>query len=147
MKNSTRARRRHLRRNAKKVAFILACATQCRTPDGRLSFLTDPVALAAVERGFCAMLCANCKPVVQEISATEGDRLRDPGNLPPPPFPGVRHWAAFGLDVEGRATFVTNWALIQGLPEAEVRNESERLILQRLAEAANTAGLPVGASS
>jgi len=122
---------------------MLARTTLHRTADGRLEITSDPIALAALERGFRAMLRNNCRPIVLEITAEEGARLRDPGSPPPPPLPGVRHWAAFGPDVAGCATSSTTWTWIKGAPEAEVKAEAERIALEHLAKAANVAGLPM----
>ena len=146
MRRITRAQRRHLRRNADTVAPLLARTTLHRAADGRLELTTDPIALAALERGFRAMLRGNCRPIVQELTPEEGARLRDPGSLPPPPLPGLRHWGAFGVDVAGCGTFSTTWTAVRGLPETEVRAEAERIALEHLAEAANTAGLPMEAA-
>lgn len=123
---------------------MMAGTAMHRTADGRLEYLSDPVALATVERGYLALLRNNCRPVVQEITHDEGARLRSPTHAPAPPFDGVRHWAAFGLDVDGRATFSTCWALMHGASEADAAAEAERIALEQLAGACNVSGLPVG---
>jgi hypothetical protein len=146
MKRYTRTQRRRLRRNADTVAPVLARTTLQRTTDGRLEITSDPIALAALERGFRAMLRGNLRPIVQEITAEEGAALRNPGSPPPPPLPGIRHWAAFGIDVAGHATSSTTWTWIKGAPEAEVRAEAERIALEHLAKVANKAGLPMEAA-
>jgi len=133
----TRHQRRRLRKDAARTARVIAATTMHRTVDGRLDVLRDPVALGALERGFRALLKNNCRPVVQELTPDEGERLRNPGYVPSPPLPGVRHWLACGLDVETRGTFTTCWTCMAGMTEAE------RIALEDLAAACNVAGVPM----
>lgn len=142
----TRAQRREFKRRAAFFARFAAETSAHIDQSGKLALERDPRARATLERGFRALFENMCRPVVQELTPEEGARLRNPNRLPPPPFSGVRHWAGFGIDIDGRATFVTNWTLMHGLPEAEVAAEAERFILERLAATCNVRGLPAEAA-
>lgn len=140
----TRAARRRIARRAPQIARAMARTVEHRLKDGRSQNIRDPRAVAALERGFKSMLRNGGRPIVIELNAEEGDALRHPERPPAPPLPGVRHWAAFGLDVEGEATFVSQYTMIRGLPEEEERAEAERIALEELGAACATAGLPAG---
>mgnify|MGYP006271932147 CR=1 FL=1 len=142
----TRQQRRRLRKNSAGTAKIMAATAMHRNADGRLELITDPSAQRAIVRGYRALLENDCRPVVLELSPEEGAFLHSPNRQPAPKLPGVRHWAAFGLDIENRATFSTTWTWIQGAPEEEVVAEAERITLEHLALVCNVAGLPMEAA-
>lgn len=139
-----RKERRHLRKHADKAAALMAATAVQRNAEGRLAFLDNANAIAVVARGYRAFIHNSCRPVVLELTPEEGALLRGHGFAPPPPIEGVRHWAAFGVDVDGRGTFSTAWTCIKGASELEVIAESERIALEQLASACNVSGLPEG---
>ena len=144
MKHFSRAQRRRLARRADEFADAMSRTIEQRGLDGKLQTISDPTAVRALRRGFRAVLRGNCRPVVHEIGAAEGDALRAPGLAAAPRLPGIRHWAAFGFDVEGEATFVTEYTLFHGLSAADEAAEAERLALERLARVCNAPGIPAG---
>lgn len=131
----TRQQRRRLRRNAEPVAAVLAASAL--ESDGGMRPITDATARKVLRDGFAEMIRNNCNPVVQRITHAQAASL--PGYRPTPP--GAQWWAAFGLDVDGRGTWITCWAAFSDLPPEEARDLIEVRLLQDLARAANVSGL------
>jgi hypothetical protein len=132
-----RADRRRMRRGADRIAAVLAASAL--QPDGRARAVTNTNARRVLTDGFAAVLRNNCRPITMRITPLQAASL--PGYCRTPP--GAQWWAAFGLDVDGRGTWVTRWALIEGLPPDEARDLVEVRLLADLAREANVSGLPV----
>ncbi|MEI4261026.1 hypothetical protein [Roseovarius sp. D0-M9] len=137
MKNQNRATIRKMRRDADKIAAVLAANTL--EADGRAGVVVNPTARKVLARGYADLIRNGCKPVVQRITETEAASL--PGYRPTPP--GATWWAAFGLDVDGRGTWVSRWAQVRGLPPEEARDAVEVRLLADLGRACNASGFPV----
>lgn len=137
MKQFTRQDRRRMRRCADQTAAIMA-ATALQ-PGNRACAVTDPVARRVLTNGFASMIREGCRPVVQRITDREAASL--PGYCRTPQ--GAQWFAAFGLDVDGRGTWVTRWSITRGLSPDEARDLIEVRLLSDLARTANVTGLPV----
>lgn len=116
-----------------------AMAARALRPDGRASTVRNPTARKVLAWGFTELFGNRCRPVVRRLTEAEAASL--PGYCPTPP--GAEWFAAFGLDVDGRGTWSTCWALVRGLPPEEARDQIEIRLLADLARACNLPGLPV----
>ncbi|NCQ23688.1 MAG: hypothetical protein GW798_04500 [Roseovarius sp.] len=128
---------REAKRHAAKIAALLAA--NALQADGSNGIVVNPTARKTLARGYAAMIRNGCKPVVQRLTETEAASL--PGYCRTPP--GAEWFAAFGLDVAQRGTWVTRWALVRGLPPEDARDMIEVRLLADLAQACNVAGFPV----
>lgn len=137
MQKLNRAAIRAMRKDADKIAAVLAMNTL--KDDGRVGIVTNPTARKVLARGYAEMIRNGCKPVVLRLTAAEAVSL--PGNRPA--MPGADWFAAFGLDVEGRGTWVSCWAMVRGLPPQEARDAIEVRLLADLARVCNSPGFPV----
>jgi len=137
MKNLNGAAIRAARKHPHPIAAIMA-ASALRA-DGRASNVRNPTARKVLGRGFTELFRNSCKPVVLRITDPEAASL--PGYCPTPP--GAQWFAAFGLDVDGRGTWVSRWAYVRGLPPEEARDQIEVRLLADLARACNVPGFPV----
>lgn len=131
-----RTDRRRMRRCADQIAAALAASAL--QPDGRARAVTDPTARRVLTEGFAALIRNDCRPIVTRITHRQAASL--PGHRPTPP--GAQWFAAFGLDVDGRGTWATRWALTRGLPPEEAQDAIEVRLLADLARACNASGLP-----
>lgn len=131
----TRTDRRRMRRHADQIAAILAASVL--QPDGRGCPVIDPTARKVLTDGFAAMIRNNCRPITMPITHRQAASL--PGYCRTPP--GAQWFAAFGVDVDGRGTWVTRWSLVAGLPPEEARDLVETRLLADLARACNSSGL------
>ena len=137
MKKLNRAAIRRMRKDADKVAALLAANTLGH--DGRAGIVSNPTARKVLARGYAEMIRNKCRPVVLRLTHAEAASL--PGNGPA--MPGADWFAAFGLDVDGRGTWVSRWAMVRGLPPEEARDAIEVRLLADLARACNSPGFPV----
>lgn len=129
--------RRRMARNADTIGAIMAA--RCLDPDGGGCTVSNPTARKTLAHGFSEVIRNGCKPLVQQITDAEAASL--PGYCQTPP--GATWWAAFGLDVDGRGTWVSRWAQVRGLPPEEARDAIEVRLLADLARACNVPGFPV----
>lgn len=137
MQQFNRQDRRRMRRCADSAAALMA-ATALK-PGGHTCAVTDPIARRVLTNGFAAMIREGCTPVVQRITDKEAASL--PGYCRTPQ--GAQWFAAFGLDVDGRGTWVTRWSITHGLSPEEARDLIEVRLLSDLARNANVTGLPM----
>lgn len=136
MKKLNRAAIRRLRKDADRIASVLASINLER--DGRTTMVSNPAARKVLTRGYAEMIRNGCKPVVLRLTAVEAASL--PGNQPA--MPGADWFAAFGLDVDWRGTWVTRWAIVRGLSPEEAYDAIEVRLLADLAIACNSSGFP-----
>jgi hypothetical protein len=133
----TRTKRRQMRRNADRIAAVLAAGAL--ESDGGMRAVTDPTARRVLREGYAEMIRNGCKPITNRITHKQAASL--PGCRPTPP--GAQWWIALGLDCDGRGTWTARWAYAPGLPPDDVRDLIEVKLLADLARAANVSGLPV----
>ena len=137
MQQLNRATIRRAKKNADKIAALMA--TNTLQPDGRPGIMSNSCARKVLARGYAEMIRNGCKPVVLRLTPAEAASL--PGNRPA--MPGADWFAAFGLDVDARGTWVSRWAYVRGLPPEEARDQIEVRMLADLARACNVPGFPV----
>jgi hypothetical protein len=104
--------------------------------------LTDPRALAVLERGFSRLLQANCTPQVLQLSRAEGLAFprQEAAQIPQ----SAKAWLAVGIDPEHRATYALRW---MGGPFPDPLTEravAEALMLAELEQHVSFAGFPAG---
>lgn len=136
MNKLNRAVIRKMRKNADEIAAVLAANSL--HPNGRAGIVFNPTACKVLAAGYARLIRNNCKPFVMRITEAEAASL--PGYCLTPP--GATWWAAFGLDVDQRGTWVSRWAQVAGLPPEEARDAIEVRLLADLARACNVPGLP-----
>src|SRR6056297_47473 len=101
--------------------------------------LCHPTARKVLAWGVIELFRKSCQPVVLRITETKAAFL--PGYHPTPQ--GAQWFAAFGLDVNGRGTWVLGWAYVRGLPPEKAHDQIEVRLLADLACASNVPGVPV----
>ena len=141
MQNLNRATIRRAKKNADQIAALMAANTL--QPDGRPGIMSNSCARKVLARGYADLIRNHCQPVVQRLTEAEAASL--PGYCQTPP--GAEWFAAFGLDVDGRGTWITRWAYVRGLPPEEARDQIEVKMLADLARACNVPGFPVMGAS
>ena len=136
-RTARRARAAALKKHADTVADIMA-STSLQKGDWA-GVVSNPTARKVLTRGYAKMIRNRCKPVVLRLTPAEAESL--PGSRRA--LPGADWFAAFGLDVDGRGTWVSRWVVACGLPPEEVRDAIEVRLLTDLARACNSPGFPV----
>jgi hypothetical protein len=136
MQQLNRATIRRAKKNADHIAALMAA--NALQPDGGFGIMANSCARKVLARGYADLIRNACKPVVQRLTEPEAASL--PGYCPTPP--GAEWFAAFGLDVDGRGTWVLRWAFVRGLPPEEARDQIEVRLLADLARACNASGFP-----
>ena len=105
----------------------------------RANTLCHPTARKVLAWGVIELFRKSCQPVVLRITETKAAFL--PGYHPTPQ--GAQWFAAFGLDVNGRGTWVLGWAYVRGLPPEKARDQIEVRLQADLACACNVPSVPV----
>ncbi|MGG7644486.1 hypothetical protein ACQ5SP_06705 [Rhodovulum sp. YNF3179] len=139
-KDLPRQTRRKIKQQADSIGLWVAKTTVSRDQSGQLAAIEDPNALRALQRGFAALVRNDFEPVALRLTESEAAALDAEGHA----IPGADCWAGFGLDVDGRASWVTLYACGVGMSVEDEAVNAETLTLERLAAHCNTSGLPDG---
>lgn len=135
-----RTQRRALARNADEAAAKMA-AVSYDFQSGGLVRITDRHAIAALQRGFAAMLKARGKPQAIPITADEAKGFpHHQGQV----LPGGVTWLAVGLDADHRATYALQSARDDRGNDDRANDTARSLALLRLAGMTASRGFPMG---
>jgi hypothetical protein len=133
-----------MQRNARPLAELFASMILHVDALGRKRPVSPGASRKVLERGFAAMLRNNCRPVVLKLTDQEASTLPEYD----PSLQGAEWRAAFGFDVDRRATFVVRSSVAQGLSGPDALRLAADLadvnILEALATACNCSGYPSG---
>ncbi len=145
-KGATRAERRKLLRAATKAAKAAARNAFDYTPDGKLTRVTNPRAIARLEKAyltFVEIMVQLGEPVPFIVPLDEDDAKAFPRYDPKENPPGSRSWLAVSLDVEGRFTHVMQHIVPPGRGETEDNAFAATVLLETLEDRAAHPGFPI----
>jgi hypothetical protein len=136
----TRAARRKMRAMSKTVGVFLAHTFTDRDPaTGKAEFVTDPRAVAALERACVMMLTEGGAVQVLEVARATAEAFpsTDLSGIPPE----ARHFLAVGLDPDARAAFVIRSVMVADcLTRTSARREVEAVMRQAIAPLLSRSG-------
>ena len=121
----TRHERRRMKAAAAKTAALFARVCTDYGPDGKLTPVDHPKAVAALQRAFHRLLQNGGEPQVMRLTQAEADAFPRKG----PDLKGAQPYLAVGLDPDGRGTYSLRHICTPGASDdlAEVCNRNAAL--------------------